>query len=98
MFEPSNAGQLFNTFCPKGLVKSPEFSTVEMIHLFKKHSSEICALLDCAKNIKLEINSDNLHKALDVCDEFIEKKGVSIYLLKIISLITNRYQLFTLED
>lgn len=97
-FESSKVGQLFNTSCPKGLAKSPEFSIAEIVHLFNKHVNEISALLECAKKIKSKINSNKLHEALDVCDEFVEKKGVSIFLLKVISLITNRYQLFTLED
>lgn len=98
MFESSNVGQLFNISCPKGLVKSPEFNSIEILHFFKKHADELSTLLECTINIKLKIQSNDLHGALDLCDEFIDIKGVSIYLLKIISLITNRYQLYTLED
>ena len=97
-FESTKVGQLFNSQCPKGLNKYPEYNSLEILSLFDKYNIELVSLMECAIKIKKKIKNNELHDALDLCDEFIEKRGASIFLLKIISLITNRYQLFTLED
>ncbi|EKN3392566.1 hypothetical protein ACHZG5_001516 [Yersinia enterocolitica] len=97
-FENTDVGQLFNKFCPKGIPDPHEYTLSEIFNEVDNYTNELCVLTEFAYSIANHLSKNELHTALDLCEDLIKHKGVSIYLLRIISFITNRYQLFTLED
>lgn len=97
-FEKTDVGQLFNDFCPKGIKQPHEYTLSEIIKEIGNYTNELCLLTECAYSISSHLSKNEFLKALEACDDLVKNKGVSIYLLRVISFITNRYQLFSLED
>lgn len=97
-FESSPIGQLLNNFIPQTLKNSPEFSLKEIIEQINNYNNELCVIAECAINIANKLEKCEYVSALEACEELITQKGASIYLLRVIAYITNRYHLYTLED
>lgn len=97
-FENNEIGQLFNEFCPKEVSRPCEYTVSEIEEQIEHYKKELIILTKYATEISVSLKENNFHRALDICNELIISKGVSIYLLRVISFITNRYQLFLLDD
>ncbi|WP_316424828.1 hypothetical protein [Klebsiella oxytoca] len=97
-YEENNTGQLFNRTVPKGIIDSADFTFGEILRKVDAYSNELCTLLECCIQIYKCLSINDLNAALDACDELVENKGASIFLVRMISFITNRYQMFNMDD
>lgn len=98
LIEDNDFGQLFNSKCPKSIKGVVFHPATEISTEFYKYENELSTLTLIAISISECLEKNDLSSALDFCDSLVDKKGVSIYLLRVISYITNRFQLLNLED
>lgn len=98
LFTDSDIGQLFINSCPKILPETVEFSLQDIVTQIRHNYVELCELTEIAIEINTRLKKCDLMNALNSCDKLIEKKGVSIFLIKTLSFITNRYQLLEIDD
>ncbi len=97
-FEGNGVGQVFNIECPKKIDNITIFSEPEIVNQIKINSDKLIKILEIATNIKIELSNNKLDRALTLCQEMIESKGTSVYLIKVLSYISNRYQLLSFDD
>ncbi len=98
VFQNNDIGQLFNESCPKGLSDIVDFSLYEITNQINHHTSELSAITNCAAEIYSSLKVTNLDNALNLCDEMTDLKGTSVFLIRMLSFITNRYQLLDMDD
>lgn len=98
IFSNCGTGQLLNKKCPREISNDLYFSKEEIETQINNHDKQISELAEIAFLILKELKNNNLIEALDLCNDMIEKKGVSIFLLRMISYITNRFQLLHIDN
>lgn len=98
LFEENPIGQLFNRTCPKGMNETVSYSVEEIHHQILSHSNELIRILDKSIELLLLLKQNELNAALDKCLDLVECKGVSIFLIRMISFITIRYQILEIDD
>lgn len=98
IFSGNIIGQLFNHSCPKGLSETLDFSPnliATQIELYKK---ELTLIVDCADEILNFLKKNELRLALDSCFKLVELKGASVFLIRLIYFINNRYHYLGIDD
>jgi hypothetical protein len=98
IFENNEVGQLLNEHCPKGLTDIVYFSFSEITIQVENYASELSIITNCATDIFKFLKVNNLERALDACEQLAELKGTSVFLIRMLSFITNRYQLLNMDD
>jgi len=89
LFESNGLTRNFNTFCPKLINKEILFSTRSIINSINDDSEKILDILETYKTILDHINSLDFNSAIDEINVSIEKKGVSVFLIRILIFIRN---------
>lgn len=98
IFENNDVGLLFNKRCSKGISDIVNFSISEITTQINNYDSDLIAITDYATNIFSYLKENNLDKALYSCDHMAELKGTSVFLIRMLSFITSRYQLLNMDD
>ncbi|MEZ8200260.1 hypothetical protein [Vibrio splendidus] len=98
MFEKNDIGQFLNSTCPKGSSDPVEFTTSEIALQIQNYTEDIVSISETAVEILSLLRDNKLELALDSCFEAADKKGASVFLIKILSFISNRYQLLNMDD
>lgn len=97
-FENNHYGQFLNKFCPKRSTELVIFSESEIRSQINNYSKELKAISEVVYSLLLYLKNNELENAIKKCNELIDEKGVSVFLIKTISFISNRYQLLEIED
>ncbi|MEZ2829393.1 hypothetical protein [Serratia liquefaciens] len=97
-YEGNEIGQLFNGQIPKGLFDDVEYTFGEILKKINSFPNELSVLMKCCVEIYKNLSVNDLSGALDSCEKLIDNKGASVFLLRMISFITNRYQIFNMVD
>ncbi|PSU13769.1 hypothetical protein C9J03_04905 [Photobacterium gaetbulicola] len=98
IFDNNDIGQLFNEHCPKGMPSLVEFSPREITFQIDCYSSKLLEISEKAEDIVKYLKDNDLISALNACNEMVDLKGTSIFLIRMLSYITNRYNLLSYED
>ncbi|ELE9013841.1 hypothetical protein RM345_002813 [Enterobacter cloacae] len=97
-YEDNDIGQLFNARIPKGLQESVEYSLGDIFKTMDSHVNELSLLMECCVQIYKSLSENKLQDALEFCSEMIDNRGASAFIIRMISFITNRYQMFDMDD
>ncbi|NVC29603.1 hypothetical protein FCU42_20985 [Vibrio parahaemolyticus] len=99
IFDGTEIGQLLSDRCPNEsnnlIVK---YSLHEIVTYINKYAFELEDLADCAVKILESLNVGDINTALEYCSDLADMKGASVFLIRQLSYITNRYQLLELDD
>ncbi|WGK60045.1 hypothetical protein [Pantoea sp. SS70] len=98
IFSGNEFGQLFNIKCPRPLKFPIKFSIEKIERQININEDRIQDIIDLAGDIMIELKKGSFNRALDKCNELKECEGVSIFLIRVISYIVNRYQLLQVGD
>lgn len=97
-FIENEYGQLFNYTCPRALKHSAQYTIGEIRSQIELNRVKLSAVIDLAIEVVVELKSGNFISALGKCDELRKSEGVSIFLIRVISYVVNRYQLLKIDD
>ncbi|MCQ4053093.1 hypothetical protein [Aeromonas sp. SG16] len=98
LFLGNPIGQLLNETCPKGIPDKIEFSLEEISQQINSCSNELISILEKSIELIHLLKENKLNSSLDKCFDIVECRGVSIFLIRMISFITVRYQTLELEN
>ncbi|EPM6351887.1 TPA: hypothetical protein NKA91_003722 [Vibrio parahaemolyticus] len=99
LFDGTEIGQLFIDRCPNESNElDVKYSLSEILRYINQFADELIVLSDCAAKIIKHIDKGNYGTALDYCSNLADMKGTSVFLIRQLSYITNRYQLLELDD
>lgn len=97
-FKDNLVGQLNNDFCPKGLPETITYTLKEVCQQIENHSSQLVKISEKAIDLLSHLKNNEISEALDCCHALVDERGVSIFLIRMLSFITNRYQVLEMED
>lgn len=97
-YEDTAIGQLFNKVIPKGIIDNVDFTFGEILKKIDSYTSELSLLMECCIQVYKCLSVNDISGALDSCEVLVENKGVSVFLVRMISFITNRYQMLDMDD
>lgn len=97
-FEGNSIGQLFNNYCPKGLSDTVIFSFNEIALQIQHHLDALLLIGKKSAELISYLSINDLESALNSCKEIVKENGVSVFLLRMISFITNRYHLLGMDN
>lgn len=93
LFEENEFGQLFNKKYPIGLLDHIEYSSDEISSMINKNIDHLYLLVGKCYEIVSSIKDLDIKKALFYCNDLIDIGGVSVFLIRTLEYISNRYQL-----
>ncbi|BCR30355.1 hypothetical protein [Aeromonas caviae] len=97
-FKDNLVGQLNNCFCPKGLPESIIYTLKEICQQIDNNSNQLVKITEKAISLLSHLKNNEFNEALDCCHTLIDEGGVSIFLIRKLSFITNRYQALEIDD
>ncbi|WP_053349805.1 hypothetical protein [Vibrio alginolyticus] len=97
-FEKNDVGQFLNISCPKGMSDIERFTSTEITTQINNYEEQLLPILEAAKNILYLLKDNKLEAALESSCELADRKGASVFLIKVLSFISNRYQFLNMED
>lgn len=97
-YEDNGIGQFFNHSCPIGLSEVTTFLPAEIMEQVNIYDEQLVKLLDCAIGINASLQKNDLSAALSGCEELAKLKGVSIFLIRTLALINNRYNMLNIDQ
>lgn len=98
LFENIPIGKIFNSTCSKEISDLVVYPTSEIVAYVDNHSTELIELSEIATRILKCLENNELLDAINYCNEMVDSKGVSIFLLRLISFINNRFHLLGKES
>ncbi|WP_338882194.1 hypothetical protein [Aeromonas hydrophila] len=98
LFLGNPIGQLLNETCPKGFPDKIEFSLEEISQQINSCSNELINVLETSIELIHLLKENELNSSLDKCFDIVECRGVSIFLIRMMSFITVRYQTLELDN
>jgi len=97
-FENNIVGRNFPTKCLKPVPEVVHLFNRDLTQEFEQYSSELEDLCLKANYIVTAIADDNLLLAVNECRKFADKGGVSLFLIRMLVFIQNRYHSLELTD
>ncbi|MGR5268666.1 hypothetical protein ACPV5R_13015 [Vibrio astriarenae] len=99
IFDGTEIGQLLSDRCPNESNNLyVKYSLHEIVTYINKYAFELEELLECSVKILDALNAGDIKTALNYCSDLADMKGTSVFLIRQLSYITNRYQLLDLDD
>lgn len=91
-------GKLFNDSCPRAIKHPANYNISEIKNQIALNRIKLEEVINLSKKVLIELKSGNFISALEKCNDLKEADGVSIFMIRVISYIVNRYQLLKIDD
>lgn len=98
LFFDNDFGQLFNQSCPRPFKTPAHFTIKEILNQIELNKSQLKEIISLATKIIEGLYKNDFITALNYCNQLKNQNGCSIFLLRVIAYVVNRYQLLNMEN